>query len=51
MIMMLEVCQKDFEALIKRFEMQREYAKKEGEGRLDNVCYTYMYMCNVHVHV
>ena len=31
--MMLEVCKKDFEALIKRFKMQREYDKKEGEGR------------------
>ena len=30
--MMLEVCKKDFEALIQRFKMQREYERK-GEGR------------------
>lgn len=30
MIMMLEVCKKDFEALIKRFEMQCEYLKEGG---------------------
>ena len=32
--MMLEVCRKDFEALIRRFELQKEYEKNEREGRL-----------------
>ncbi len=46
MIMMLDVCRKDFEALITRFEMQQEFERK---GRLKKCTCTciicFMYSC------
>ena len=42
--MTLEVCRRDFESLIDRFKMQREYERNE-EGRF--VC---MYVC-MYIHV